>query len=441
MKISIGVHETLRGEAAEAWIEPNKPAFRSGAVRDHGFLCIEQGDEVLRLESKSEDAWKLVEIVDMDVARQLWAGLKEYNREPYYMAYDHGQYGRLYFTPWVAEGSEPGVAFHTRPEGRYPQEGSVLAEPDARGHLVALFTHENLAGMGGLIPDDAHLAAAVARATKTADAVMTARAAYAATVDWEFDARVTSSLLAATGRDLIATEPERKRYEVLSSWAQRPNALDVDAATPEAYRWFEASGLPRLEPLTSEALAAHLQDVVGYSPEDAWRAGQMEAVPTEDWNWYKDKRLGAMREPTEVLHDLIQQERVKPTPNVGWLEKAVKAGDFCADTPVRPSRLLDVMQGYIADVAGTDLQHRQATAAIALLRDPQAGLASDASHPASRVFGAYDDIAEASHTGRASSAEPDALDEVEDLIFKAHRAEEALVGVRQVEPDNFDLAP
>lgn len=54
------------------------------------------------------------------------------------MVYDHAQYGRLYFTPLEAEG-ETSVAFHTRPDGRYPEEGAAIPEDKAPGATANLF--------------------------------------------------------------------------------------------------------------------------------------------------------------------------------------------------------------------------------------------------------------------------------------------------------------
>lgn len=193
MKISLGQHETAHFRSVDAWIEPNRPAYRGGAVRDNGFLCVAvQDGPQMRLESTSEDLWKLMDAVGVELGRKLWEERRRYDREPYYMAYDHAQYGRLYFTPWVVEGGEPSIAFHTRPDGRYPKEGAVIPEDKAPDQLRALFAHENLSRHGGLIPDTYQIAEAIEQSQRVVDAVIAARAEYSAVVDWDFDKRLNA---------------------------------------------------------------------------------------------------------------------------------------------------------------------------------------------------------------------------------------------------------
>lgn len=481
MKISLGQHETASSSIVEAWIEPNRPAYRGGAVRDNGFLCVtDHGNTQLRLESTSEDSWKLMDAVGVELGRQLWEERRRYDREPFFKVYDHAQYGRLYFTPWVIEGEEPSVAFHTRPDGRYPKEGAVIPEDKAADQLRALFAHENLARHGGLIPDTHQIGEAIAQSQRVVDAVIAARAEYSAVVDWDFDKRLNAVMMAATGRKPLTSESEIQRYEALSSWAQRPDLYSFSGGdTPEFYRWFEYGGKKRLEPLTSEQLTAHLRDERGYSTEEAEYAGRRESVSGEDWDWFKDKRLGLLREPVQVLHDLIRHEEAQPTPNREWLDKAFKAGDFCATIPVGPAKVLDAIQEFTASsqrgyvlahqrddheatqrelvALANDPVYRKAVAAASLLQDPRNGLAIEAAHPVNRALAVYADLHEnnlARIEALSAGDKVAAARHVEDgdeLLGQYHRAEAVIGFTEPEEPqaqepaaerdDDYDFSP
>lgn len=480
MKISLGQHETANGGAVDAWIEPNRPAYRGGAVRDNGFLCVAvQDGPQMRLESTSEDSWKLTDAVGIELGRKLWEERRRYDREPYYMAYDHAQYGRLYFTPWAVEGSEPSIAFHTRPDGRYPKEGAVIPDDKAPEQLRALFAHENLSRHGGLIPDTHQIAEAIEQSQRVVDAVIAARAEYSAVVDWDFDKRLNAVMMAATGRKPLTDENDIERYEALSSWAQRPDLHSFTTDEPEFYRWFEHGGKARLEPLTAEQLTTYLRDERGYPAEQAERTGQMESVSREDWDWFKDKRLGLLREPVQVLHDLIRHEEAQPNPNREWLDKAFKAGDFCATLPVGPAKVLDAIQEFTAAsqrdyvlahqrddheatqrelvALANDPVYRKAVAAASLLQDPRNGLAIEAAHPVNRALAVYADLHEnnLARIAALSAGDKDAaarhVEDGDELLGQYHRAEAVIGFAEPEEPqaqepaaerdDDYDFAP
>lgn len=459
MEIPLGKYETRDGKVVDAWIEPNFPAYRSGAIRDSGFLCVKECDADpsestsinLRLESMSEEAWKLTDTVGVELGRILWEERRKYDRSPYYMVHDHAQFGRVYFAPWVAIDSEPSVAFQTRPDdGRYSQEGTVIPENKAHDQLRALFAHESLQTHGGLIPDSHQIDKAIEYAQRLADTVISARAEYSATVDWDFDQRLTTLMAAGTGRKVLTDPDDIDRYESLCSWANRPSVHDFVSDEPEFYRWFEYGGKKRLEPLTSEQLTEYLLNR-GSSEEYAQEAGRREAIPSAEWAWFKEQRLGLMREPVETLHSLILNEEQQQTPNREWLEKATKAGDFCGSMPVGPAKVHAAIQEYVvtrqrdyvlANANGdqeaiqrelrtlaTDPVYRSAVAALTMLQDPSNGLAIEQSHPVSKVLGVYDDLHENNLAKIAALDEGDKVkaalhaERGEALLTEYHRAE------------------
>jgi hypothetical protein len=419
MKISLGQHETATGKVVNAWIEPNYPAYRSGAVRDNGFLCVEEAqpdpsDKMpikLRLESMSEEGWKLQSTVGATLMRQLWEERKKYDRSPYYMAVPLAQQEPIYFEPWAVIGGEPSVAFHTRPDGRYPSEGMVIPEEKAQEQLQAFFTHQKLQTLAGVIPDTYELADALRHGRGMANAVMAVRAEYAALVDWDFDKRVSNLMMIGTGRTPLTDPNDIERYEQLATWAQRPDRHESETDTAEFHRWFNDGGKPRLEPLTSEQLAAYLLDKGGHSPIQAEHAGEMESVATSDWDWFKDKRLGRMREPVETLLSLIQYEEMQPMPDSHWVTNATKSGDYCAPQYVSPAKVYSAINEFaetmqrnsvpaneqgMREANGQELAnlsqntaYRAALAALKIMRDPANGLAIEQAHPVNRNLGVF----------------------------------------------------
>ncbi|WP_240533880.1 hypothetical protein [Aeromonas veronii] len=85
-----------------------KPAFREsiGRVVDGGRLRVQTIDAEpegpafdLLLENTSEDRWKLTAAVGAELARHLAEEHDRYARQPFFMAFEHEQFGRLYFEP------------------------------------------------------------------------------------------------------------------------------------------------------------------------------------------------------------------------------------------------------------------------------------------------------------------------------------------------------
>lgn len=397
MKIDLGQHETQDGRKVLAWIEPNFPAFRAGAVRDNGFLCVElaadDGAEAtrLRLESMSEEAWKLHDAVGAELARQLWDERRKYDAKPFYLVHDHPQYGRLYFEPWAVIGSAPSVAFFTRTDLRYAKEGTVIPEAEGPSQLEALFLHEKLNARSPLVPETHELAEAIQYGKAMAGAVMAARAEYAAHVDWDFDRRLETVMLGATGRMPLLDQRDIDRYEVLSSWAVRPAAHQFAAGTPEFLRWHDGEGQPRFEPLTVEQLAGVLQER-GLSAEFATAEAVKHSIPAADWEWFKDKRLGRMRMPVETLHQLISTERGRDDKDVAWIEQAFTAADFCATMPAGPAKVHSAIAQFVELHGGeiTQASRQAVLAALTHLQNPANGLAVAETHPAAKVLTALD---------------------------------------------------
>lgn len=109
-----------------ASIEPVKPAFREsiGRVVDGGRLRVQTIDAEpegpafdLLLENTSEDRWKLTAAVGAKLARHLAEEHDRYARQPFFMAFEHEQFGRLYFEPVSPAQQQEGIAFSlsTRP--------------------------------------------------------------------------------------------------------------------------------------------------------------------------------------------------------------------------------------------------------------------------------------------------------------------------------------
>lgn len=466
MKISLGQHQTATGKVVNAWIEPNYPAYRSGAVRDNGFLCVEEAQPdpsdkkpiKLRLESMSEEGWKLQSTVGATLMRQLWEERKKYDRSPYYMAAPLAQQEPIYFEPWAVIGGEPSVAFHTRPDGRYPSEGMVIPEEKAQEQLQAFFTHQKLQTLAGVIPDTHELADALRHGRGMANTVMAVRAEYAALVDWDFDKRVSNLMMIGTGRTPLTDPNDIERYEQLATWAQRPDSHEFSTDTPEFYRWFEYGGQPRLEPLTTPELTGYLTTQRGYTPEDAETAGQRWSVDASDWEWFKDKRLGRMREPVETLLSLIQYEQMQPMSNSHWAANAAKAGDYCAPQFVSPAKVYSAINEFaenmqrnavpaneqgVREANGQGLAklsqnpvYRAALAALKTMQDPSNGLAIEQAHPVNRNLGVYqalrdNNVARVNAISIGGDPTTAAYKDRHELLIAEHHAIEAEIGNTQ----------
>jgi len=400
MRVHLGKHQIGGGRFVEAWIEPNNPAYRAGAVRDNGFLCVQEIDSpsaspiALRLESMSEEAWRLQDAVGAQVARQLWAERAQYDRKPFYMVYDHAQFGRLYFDPWAVLGAEPSVAFHTRPDARYPNDGAVLPMEGAKEQLQAFFVHEQIQSMAPMIPESSEIAAAVDAARGLTEQVLAQRAEFQACVDWDFDRRLNVTMRAAIGRIPLQDPDDIRRYQALTASAVRPTSqTDVKGGPAEHLRWFDLDGRPRPEPLAVEALTTALLELgAGFDAESAELAAMACSVPQSDWTWFRTAHLGPLLTPVTSLQAVIELEQEKHQPDIAWLQRARHAADVCAAVPTTPAKvhraLCDFLgmhayaQGVGVVSASMDdpkaaFAVPQALAAVAYLEDPSNGFTLD----------------------------------------------------------------
>src|SRR5471030_25915 len=381
MRIDLGDHKALNGQTVRVWIEPNNPAYRGGAVRDTGFLFIapttpgnaDTSIPALRLENVSEDLNRLNDAVGYELGRKLWAERAQYDRKPYYMAYDHHRFGRLYFEPIAVHA---GIMGSSRPDSRYPREQIAFEEDVAQEHLRALFLHERMEMRAARVPGSPDIAEAIAYGEKMSGVVMLTRADYAAEVDWDFDDRLAAVMMGATGRTPLTERSDIERYDTLSALAMRPKRHSVDDKTPEYARWFEYDGTPRLEPLTSEQLAEVLREDYGLPTPEATEQSHLHAIPTADWAWFREKRLGRMALPVTVLHELIRHEERVTEIDRQWAEQARSAGDFCVAMPASPLKVLAVIFDKLSRLGegDPDLLAR-AQAAITHMQDPDNGLA------------------------------------------------------------------
>lgn len=85
--------------------------------------------------------------------------------------------------------------------------------------------------------------------------------------------------------------------------ARRPPRQDfVNGPTAEFYRWYVYGGTPRMEPLTKEEMVK-----LGFSSIDDHHT----AFAADEWNDFKDWRLGALRAPIETLQTIVQMPDTK----------------------------------------------------------------------------------------------------------------------------------
>ena len=181
-----------------ASIEPVKPAFREsiGRVVDGGRLRVQTIDAEpegpafdLLLENTSEDRWKLTAAVGAKLARHLAEEHDRYARQPFFMAFEHEQFGRLYFEPVSPAQQQEGIAFSlsTRPaDPKTAQSLTIGSQEDLEAFLIA----NRLNGGVRWMPNQPELAAAVHQGKDDALAVANAQREYAAGVIWDFDARM-----------------------------------------------------------------------------------------------------------------------------------------------------------------------------------------------------------------------------------------------------------
>ncbi|MEM8515136.1 hypothetical protein RCH14_004496 [Massilia sp. MP_M2] len=397
MRVGLGQHRAHDGRIVAAWIEPNFPAYRARAVRDHGFLCIEEigitdaGSSLLklRLESMDEEAVALSDAVGKKLGKLLWKERQKYDEQPFYYVVDHAVFGRIYFEPYVIEAGAVGIAISTRPDLGH-NECSLLPIGNAMPHLRTLFEHHYLRPHRRL-PDSLQLADGIAQGADHALAVMDAHEAYSACVDWDFDRRLTTIMLGATGREPLASPADIARYDALSLFAVRPARESIRAGSPEFKRWFDAAGRERLEPLTAEQLASQLQ-ASGLSIDMAAFHAAQSAVAAQDWEWLKDKRLGRMRYAVDLLHDLIKHEAAAEPVHVEWVSTACRAADFCAVMPASPSRVFDMINSFPSRPTLADTLRSRMDEVVAYMADPENGLAVQAVQPTSKLLDALHEL-------------------------------------------------
>lgn len=201
MNVHLGTyqfHDSRYDIQVSASIEPVSPAFREtiGRVYDGGRLRVrivaptpDSPNFDLLLENTSEDRWRLTTEVGSGLARILAAEHDRYIKRPFFMTYEHGQYGRLYFEPVSPVEREMGIAFSLRTHPHDPKTTQVLdisSEEDLEAFLVANRVNGGLRWM----PNRDELSAAVLQGKADARAVISAQREYEASVNWNFDAKL-----------------------------------------------------------------------------------------------------------------------------------------------------------------------------------------------------------------------------------------------------------
>jgi hypothetical protein len=186
MKIDLGNYATSKNARVMAWIEPNFPAYRKSLDRvcDNGFLCVRVGERSpleLKLESTSEDRWKLVSCVGAATASTLIGIHKKYAQKPFYMAFDHHMYGRLYF--------EPTRDAETITLSTYSQDPGSEQHLTVRTHeeLAAFMTLSHIRALAKWMPSDMDLTRAVNQGKQDANNVLAASKALCECIDWDFE--------------------------------------------------------------------------------------------------------------------------------------------------------------------------------------------------------------------------------------------------------------
>lgn len=393
MRIDLGKHVTYEGREILAWIEPNFPFYRAGAVRDHGYLCIEEigimrsGSQVikLRLEGMAEEAEMLNAVLGPELGMWLWDERQKYDERPYYRCAIHAVFGRIYFEPYLIDTGAIGVAITSRSaktiDGCLPIPiGSTLQ------HLRTLCEQHYLHPLQKL-PDSHGLTEAIQHSWEQAHSILRSHEDFKACVDWDFERRLTTIMIGATGREPLRTGGDIARFDTLSLFAIRPAVDSLLAGTVEFKRWFYASGKPRLEPLTSEELASELQ--AGGMPRSTAKSHASQcALPAADWEWLKEKRLGRMRIAVDLLHDLITHQSRCGEGHEAWVASATKAADFCSPMPASPSRIFTVIRECPLRLTLPVQLRRRLTEVLAYMSNPANGLSIQCGQPVAKLLDA-----------------------------------------------------
>ncbi len=354
MEIDLGRFQTSRGTFVDAWIEPNYPALRGGVVRDSGFLCVEEVGWLegrpeaikMRLESMSEEAWRLQDAVGHELAKRLWAERRRYDQEPFYLVRDHAEYGRLYFSPAAVGDGGPQVSFQTRPE-QGPREGLSIPEASAADHLQALFSHEYLFKKWPRMPTPNDLASSQSYGRTISQDILDKRARFINDVRWDFDARLGQAVQLATGRQPLMDVADLARYQSIAERTTRPAGRDFVSESPQHYQWFDDAGFQRVSPLTAEQLADKLFMDGDMPASNAYLTAQAMAASTEDWRWFREKRLGKLLPAVGTLEELVSFERSQPVRDDAWLAQAFSAADVCGPQAPSASRIYSALEEYV----------------------------------------------------------------------------------------------
>lgn len=186
MKIDLGNFATPKNARVMAWIEPNFPTYRQrlNRVCDNGFLCIKVGEKSpleLKLESTSEDRWKLVTVVGAATASTLIELHNRYAKRPFYMAFDHHMYGRLYFEP-ARDAQTISLSTYSRDPGS-EQHLTIRTHEE----LAAFMTLSHIRALAKWMPSAMDLERAVSQGKQDASNVLAASEALCDCIDWEFD--------------------------------------------------------------------------------------------------------------------------------------------------------------------------------------------------------------------------------------------------------------
>ncbi len=491
MNIDLGTyefHDSRHDIQVAASIEPVSPAFREaiGRVYDGGRLRVRVVDPTpdspnfdLLLESTSEDRWRLTTEVGAGLARILAGEHDRYIQRPFFMTYEHAQYGRLYFEPVSPVEREMGIAFSlsTRPhDPKTTQHLDIASEEDLEAFLIT-----NRVNVGPRwMPLRDELSAAVLQGKADARAVISAQKEYEASVVWDLqssrkpdgfdDSRATQrieefsrsfpdsqtmkalnegkgwatagevalqeghtevgNLLIETGRQWANFLGEKssasnanvdmwdhlaEEFESANLAAVRPDIHSFLEDSTEFYRWYEYGGKPRPEPLTREALA----DLLNETPN---AGGMSQAFTAEQWDRFKDWKLGDLRSPIETLQGIVQEHGAERP----WWESASNAADWCrtAKRP-HPVEVHDALDGLIfraqrdAEVNGAELPawHQQATDARNVIKAAYTR-EIEASSSSTSLADAYGRLHELHAAHRNALLEGDA----EQAAFERHEA-------------------
>lgn len=189
MRVLLGTFSTVSHAQFRITIAPKSPRWISARERyeDSGSVIAlepispdQNPEESLTFEPTSEDMWRLREIIGDDL-RQVVDDHRRYLQRPYFWAYDHRAYGRLYAEPLPPGGNGEGVLISTRPEPptsmdreSLDQTIKILSLAELDAFLVADRINNGLSWM----PSEESLAAAIRQGREESRSIMQAKADY-----------------------------------------------------------------------------------------------------------------------------------------------------------------------------------------------------------------------------------------------------------------------